>query len=462
VSGLPIRIRVTLVFAAAMAILLAAIGLFLYLQLESSLDESVDETLEARAADLENAGRSEAGLRDSPRAGSMLLFAQEDNFSELLTADGELIATSRPDDAAAIDGETVSAARAARTESELEGLSGIEGRARVLAFPVETNDRRLIGVVGASLEDRDEALASLAALLTVGLPVALALASLAGYLALGAALRPVEAMRRRAAEIYDASAAERLPVPVADDELRRLGETLNGMLARLEAGLERERRFVDDASHELRTPLTLHKTELELALRHAEGEDELRAAIASALEEVDRLTQLAEDLLVVARTGEDGLALKPESVAVGELLASVADRFATRAREAGRAITVEPVVPAEVAVDADPARLEQALTNLVDNAVRHGEGEVRLSARADRGRVVIHVTDRGEGFPPGFAERAFERFTRADSARPRGGTGLGLAIVATIAEAHRGAAGAGSLDGGGADVWIELPVTGPG
>ena len=123
-------------------------------------------------------------------------------------------------------------------------------------------------VVGSSLGDRDEALDGLARLLLIGGPVALLLASLAGYGMAAAALRPVDAMRRRAAEI-SSEPGERLPVPEADDELRRLGETLNAMLGRLEQALERERRFVDDASHELRTPLALHKIELELALLHA-------------------------------------------------------------------------------------------------------------------------------------------------------------------------------------------------
>ena len=139
----------------------------------------------------------------------------------------------------------------------------------MLAAPVDVGGRTVVAVVGSSLGDRDEALGNLARLLLIGGPIALLLASLAGYWMAGAALRPVDAMRRRAAEISASEPGARLPVPEADDELRRLGETLNAMLGRLEEALERERRFVDDASHELRTPLALHKIELELALLHA-------------------------------------------------------------------------------------------------------------------------------------------------------------------------------------------------
>src|SRR5262249_51511614 len=145
-------------------------------------------------------------------------------------------------------------------------------------------------------------------------PVALLLASLAGYLLAGVALRPVEAMRRRAAEISAETPGERLPVPATSDELERLGETLNEMLERLEDALRREREFVADAGHELRTPLALLRTELELALRHAESPDELRAAVRRSAAEVDRLAQLSEDLLLLARTEHGELPLNVETL----------------------------------------------------------------------------------------------------------------------------------------------------
>ena len=457
---IPIRVRVTLAFAAAMALVLVGVGVFLYFELGSRLDESVDDDLETRAAQL--AGTA---IGDSARGSASYAFnfGDEDSFTEVLTAGGELVSSNRSgapaDEPTALDPREVAEAREGPTTIERDSVPGVDGAVRILAFPIETERGTLIGVAGRSLEDRDEALSGLVVLLAIGLPAALVLAALAGYLALGAALRPVEAMRRRAGEISAGDPDERLPVPPADDELRRLGETLNAMLARLEGALERERRFVDDASHELRTPLTLHKTELELALRHADGEEELRTAIASALEEVDRLVRLAEDLLVVARSGEDGLALKRERMPVGEMLDRVAERFRGRVAESGRELVVEGVEGGEaMRVDGDRLRLEQALTSLADNALRYGAGIVRLSAVAADGRVELHVTDDGEGFPPGFLDRAFERFSRADTARSRGGTGLGLAIVDTIARAHGGAAHAANQPEGGADAWIELPA----
>jgi two-component system, OmpR family, sensor kinase len=408
VSALPIRVRLTVAFAAATALVLVAAGAFVYLQLRADLDESVDEALEARAVAVTRSGAAAGMVGDA-----------EDGFAQLHGADGRLI-------------EAAGGARG-RVEpaSGERRVPGIDGTVRVLA-----RDRV---VVGQSLEDRDEVLAGLVTAFALGGPLAVALASLLGYALAGAGLRPVEAMRRRAA-----AGDERLPLPAAHDEIRRLGETLNDLLARLRGSLERERRFVADASHELRTPLAVLKTELEAALRGSEP----HAAISSAIEEVDRLSQLADDLLVLARSEEGELPLRLETLSARPLLEGVRDRFADRAARAGRAIVVEN---GDVTVSADPLRLRQALGNLVDNALRHGDGDVVLRAATVDGGVALEVADGGAGFGPEIAGRAFERFARGDRARTRGGTGLGLAIVRAIAEAHGGRA---TLDGATVRVWL--------
>jgi signal transduction histidine kinase len=446
---------VTLAFTAAMALVLLAVGLFLYFRLEAQLDDSIDNGLRSRAGEVAALARaSEKGLRRSHEAA---LIEGEESFAQILTPGGRLI-----DSTPQLRGQPVlllselGEAAASPSFFEREGLPGIEAAARLLAAPTETRDGELIVVVGSSLGDRNEALDGLAALLLIGGPIALVLASLAGYGAAGAALRPVEAMRRRAAAISAREPGERLPVPPAKDELRRLGRTLNEMLSRIEATLERERRFVDDASHELRTPLALHKTGLELALRHGGSEQELRAAISAGLEEIDRLVQLAEDLLVVARSEEGGLAISPEPLPVADLLAVVGERFRARASQAGRALVVDG--SSGLVVQGDRLRLEQALTNMVDNALRHGEGEVRIWATPNGGKIRLQVRDRGTGFPAQFLPHAFERFSRADVARGRDGSGLGLAIVEAIALAHGGSAGAANGPAGGADAWIEVPA----
>jgi heavy metal sensor kinase len=457
---LPIRVRVTLAFAAVMAVVLVAAGVFIYSQMGSRLDESIDNGLRSRAGEVSALVREEeaAGLR---AADENRLIESDESFAQVLEPDGRVVgSTAAVGNQPVLDAGDLDPVATGPAFFELDegSVPGIEGRVRLLSTPVETEDGEQIVVVGSSLSDRDEALADLATLMSIGGPVALLLASLAGYWVAGTALRPVEEMRRRAAAISASGPEERLPLPEARDELRRLGETLNEMLGRLEAALERERRFVDDASHELRTPLSLHKTELELALRYANDEEELRAAIASAGEEIDRLIQLAEDLLVVARSEQGELTVTRADVAVAELLGNVGERFRARVEQARRQLVVEN---ADGAVHGDRLRLEQALTSMVDNALRYGDGEVRLWARRNGSRVELHVADDGPGFPPDFIDRAFERFSRADAARARGGTGLGLAIVETIARAHGGRGVAANRRDGGADVWIELPAGRP-
>jgi signal transduction histidine kinase len=251
-------------------------------------------------------------------------------------------------------------------------------------------------------------------------------------------LAPVEAMRRRAESVSLARGGERLPLPEAHDEIRRLGQTLNEMLARLEASFERERRFVADASHELRTPLAVVKAELEGALRLPADDPQHREALVAALDETDHLVQLSQDLLLVAQAGDGNLPVRPEALDVRELLDRARERFHDRAYEQGRAIVVD--VPGDLRAELDPLRLRQAIGNVVDNALRYGEGTVTLRAAAADGRLVIEVSDEGAGFSPDLAARAFERFTRGDQARSRDGTGLGLAIVRAVVEAHGGTA----------------------
>jgi signal transduction histidine kinase len=334
-------------------------------------------------------------------------------------------------------------------------VPGIDDEARIIARPVKAGNRIVVVAVGGSTEDRDETLAGLRYAFLIGAPVALLLASGLGYLLAGRALAPVEAMRRRAGEITLERSGERLPLPRAEDEIHDLGQTLNTMLDRIEASLERERVFVSDASHELRTPLANLRAELELANREGRSPDEMRAALRSAAEETERLTQLAEDLLVIARSDQGRLPIKREPTDLGTLLDRVRDRFSRRAEQAGRQISVDAN---DVAAEVDPLRLEQAVGNLVDNALRHGDGEVRLHAAMNGDDATVSVSDHGSGFPSGFADQAFERFTRADQGRTAGGAGLGLAIVQAIATAHGGEAEIVANANGATTVRISLPA----
>jgi signal transduction histidine kinase len=293
--------------------------------------------------------------------------------------------------------------------------------------------------------------------LLIACPLALLFAAGLAYWLAARALRPVEEIRLEAEAVSAQEPGRKLPVPEADDEIAHLSVTLNDMLGRLESSLVRERGFVSNASHELRTPLALVKTEVDLALSRPRSNSELEEALRSIAGEIDRLSQLVDDLLLLARMDEGRLPKRRTRLVGREMFETVRDRFARRAASAGRMIEVD--VDPMVWFVGDRQLVLQVLSNLVENALRYGSGTIELTTREAGGNVELHVMDRGPGFPPGFLPTAFDRFSRVHPMKMTGGAGLGLAIVAAIAKAHGGHAGAVNRPEGGADVWVSLPYS---
>lgn len=438
-----------------MAVVLVLAGIFVYLRVASDLSTSIDDGLEVRVDDLarriQTDGPSEIGLGGARSE-------EEDILSEVLRLDGTVVDSSSALGTTSVlnSAELAQAARQ-RTFFDLGEVPGIEYGTRALGQPVATGDGTYVAVAGASTGDRTETLSGLVATFAVGGPLALLLASATGYGLASLAMRPVEAMRTRASRISLDQRGERLPLPVSMDEIGRLGRTLNEMLDRIEESLDRERAFVADAGHELRTPLAVIRGELELGMRRDRDADERMAAMRSAAEEVDRLQHLADDLLALARSDDGRLPLQRQEVQVPDLLERVRRRFEAQAVAAGRSITIDVDGPIEA--NLDPLRIEGAMSNLVDNSLRHGAGDIALTGRCDSGALRLSVSDHGTGFPAAFLPVAFERFSRAEAGRTRTGSGLGLAIVRAIAEAHGGLVEIEDRAGPGARVAIELPST---
>jgi signal transduction histidine kinase len=446
-ARVPLRFKLTLAFTGVMAVLLAAAGIAVSLLVARNLDRTINGGLMARALD--------AGALIEGTSGRRRLQESGEAIAQVISSDGTVLDTTPrvgPTPLLTADQRQDVLVTHKRllvdTHLRLETI-------RLLARIAHTTEGPTVLVLGESLAQREQSLETLHTLLVVGTPLALLVAAIVGSGLAASALRPVERMRRRAAAITESPRGRRLPVPPADDEIGRLGRTLNQMLDRLDAAFARERAFVADASHELRTPLAILRTELELALRGRSDRDELEAAVRSAAEESERLSALAEDLLVIARADQGQLPIRRQQLHADDLLERLARRFASRSKAARRPVRAEPAPG--VSFEGDESRLEQALANMVENALRYGRGTVTLRAEREDGWVRLHVCDHGPGFPDAFIPRAFERFTRADEARSRGGTGLGLAITEAIAQAHGGFARAANATGGGADVWLELP-----
>jgi two-component system OmpR family sensor kinase len=468
-----LRWRLCLVFALGTAALVAISGLVFLGQLHSSLNAALDDSLQTRMDALAAQLRT-GSLPRSPDTGQTgqqtgQFPAGADEFAQVLTPAGTVLYPSGEEGPAPLL-STAQLSRAGHGRFTATVMfEGEQVQVRIQAREVRWQRQPVIAVVGTTTGVADAAQARARMTILIGGPLAVVVAGLGAWLLTGAALRPVDRMRRRLDEItaYDSDA--RLHVPPTRDEIASLAVTTNRLLDRLQLALARQRGFVADAGHELRTPLTALRAELDLAARPGKSQGALAAAVAAAAGDTDRLIRLAEDLLLLARADDGTAFLAPDRIDVSGQVRASARSFTAQAQ--ARGITISVHAQNELFAVADPGRLRQALGNLIDNAIRHspdgGVVEVTSEAREVAGNghrtrqvLAIEVRDHGPGFPDGFLPHALERFSRAGQARDRtdGGTGLGLAIVASIAHAHRGQAVADNHPGGGARVRIELPL----
>ncbi|WP_432417574.1 sensor histidine kinase [Actinoplanes solisilvae] len=310
---------------------------------------------------------------------------------------------------------------------------GLDGEARVVMVTAGPPTAPLRVLVARDTSDLSQGVRILRLALLVAFPLLVGLLATVLWRVLGAALHPVDALRAGAEEITGGGRAGRLPVPESRDEIHRLAVTLNGMLHRLESARIRQRAFVADAAHELRSPLTNMRTELEVSQRLPDTD--WQALSTDLLTDVERLTRLVDDLLLLARSDDGGtgrvISAPFRSVDLGALVGTVTDRYPSVSY-------LRPAAPMEVT--GEPDALGRVVANLLDNAVRHAKSRVQVTVSAQGSHRVITVTDDGPGIPDADRERVFDRFTRLDDARARdaGGSGLGLAIVRELVRRHGG------------------------
>ena len=451
-----IHTRLTLWYTSVLLITLLVTSGFSYWLLTLALAQDVDRALLGLAEVIREAVAADR----APETAEAIADSEfRDQFVQVVDAGGAPAYLSR-----GLKGQTLPLSAAAR-EGARRGRPTLEtvqvGRRhlRLVTLPVLRDGRpSQLVQVGVSLSRSHRALARYAETLVILVPLGLALAALGGALVARKALKPVDEMSRTARRITAEHLARRLELRGTGDELDRLAETLNEMLARLEGAFAEMRRFSADAAHELRTPLTALKGGLEVALRAARSPREYREVLVARLEEVDRLIQLAEDLLLVGRSGAEPASRSP--VDLEQIALEALDIGAQLAQPRG--VTLRMEVGEPVTVLGDAAALQRAVRNLVENAVKFtpagGLVEVNVDSRNASG--VLSVRDTGPGIPPGDVERVFEPFVRLDAARDResGGAGLGLSIARSIVTAHGGTLTLESALGRGSRFTIHLPA----
>lgn len=446
-----LRGRLTLVFAFVTAVLCLLVGLLVDFEYRRALRDSLDSGLVTRFQNLERDLSASGDLAVEPS------LPDAEAFAQIIGADGAVVnAAPRAllDRRVLTKGELADA-RQHRITIERSAAPGAQ-RSRLLAGPAGQRGLGLVVVVGSSLQEAIEAQHRLERALIIGLPLLAAVVSIAGWFLAGAALTPVRGLVEEADEISAVAArgrGRRLSVPPSGEELADLARHLNDLLARIEAALEHERAFLDDASHELRTPISITRSELELARMQAHDGSDVARALDSALEEVDRLDRLAVNLLVLARTRSAGPP-PPNTVELGALSRRAVETVA-RSHDTD-SVSVEVTGSAEVRGDEEA--IERAVLNLVENAAHHASRRVDVDVSSDGDHAVVAVRDDGPGFPPELLDQAAGRFVRGSNVAR--GAGLGLAIVDAIAAAHGGGIAIENRPGGGAEVQLRLPLGG--
>jgi signal transduction histidine kinase len=436
-----VRLRTTLMAAlvVGVALVVAAVAMVILLRRSLTADVRASALLRARSVADELAA---GGPEEEIPAGV------EEEFVQVLDRAGRVVASS-----ANLEGRPPVARPPVGEARRVEGLPFEDDPFLTVAISGTSPRGPATVIVGRTLETVTESTESVAGLLAAGVPLMLVVVGAMTWRVVGRALAPVEAMRAEVEAISSRELHRRVPDPPGNDEIARLATTMNLMLARLEQGQSRQRRFISDASHELRSPVTTIRSHAEVALAHPEGTtvEELAEVV---WEEDVRLQRLVEDLLLLTKMDEGMLKLRTESVDLDDLLFEEAERLRSNA---GVRIDTGGVSAGRVVGDRD--QLDKLVRNLTENAVRHCRGIVALCLREHAGEVVLSVDDDGEGIPPSELTRVFERFVRLDDARDRdsGGSGLGLAIVEEIATAHGGKVAA--MDGplGGARFEVRFP-----
>jgi heavy metal sensor kinase len=462
VSALSIRTRLTLWYSGLLLVILVAIAALSYSWLRRTVHQDLDASLLAVARAIR-----ETGAPDRPESEVEALLREMlgpelyDKFFRLLDPEGRPHAFGSRPRGDALPLSAAARARAAQGESTLETVAGPRAEPlRVFTMPI-VREGRVVDIVqvGMSLRSAEALLDRYLHTLIVLIPLGVGLAALGGAVIARAALRPVDEMTRTARRITAEDLSRRVERPGTGDEMERLAETLNGMLARIDAAFTQTRRFAADAAHELRTPLAALRGGIEVALRAERTPMEYRRVLVSSLEEVERLVRLAEDLLLLSRSSAGPDVIR-QPVDLEPLLMDVFDAGARLGQAAGVSVRIDAMASAPVRGDG-PA-LRRALLNLVENAIKYTPpgGKVELGLATQDGTAAVTVADTGIGIAPGDADRIFEPFVRLDAARARdtGGAGLGLAIARSIAVAHGGTLSAESRPGAGSRFVLRLPL----
>jgi heavy metal sensor kinase len=456
-----IRLRLTAWYLAMLAVGLGLFGVGSWFAMRGSVFHTVDEELDDRIhgvkkfMELQIAALSPLEIRDEFREHSVLgpggdLFQVCDEKGQWLYRSAVLEDSQVP----------IRLPNELRYQPLYENLVVQDTPVRFATGRVVVNGRPYTIQVAAPLKEFDEALERFKLILWLAAPLLLIGAGLGGYLISRRALNPVDRITAAAESISISNLADRLDVPKSSDELQRLSETLNRMLGRLNASVQRISQFTADASHELRVPIALMRTTAELAVHHRRTPDEYHEDMLQILAETERTSKLIDSLLLLARADAGGTELQHELTDMSLSVREALDQAQILAAEKQIELTAE--IDGPVVVHGDGEALRRLCFILIDNAIKYSSerGHVQVALKPVDGKAVITVADSGIGISKSDLPHIFDRFWRADKVRSRGmgGAGLGLAIARWIVDQHGGSVDVQSKPGEGSTFAVRVPL----
>jgi len=465
---MPLRVRLTLWYGTALALVLIIFSVALYAITARNLRDTVDESLEDTAM---------TAVRSLEERGFLPLINEEELLSQFpeLTRIDKFFQIFSPSGTITIRSPNIKQHEVPLSRTALDAAFAgqkifesakypKEPPLRLISVPIMYGGNLLYIVqVGTSMESVGETLQRFLVLLVVAIPIALAVSLAGGWFLAGRALRPVDKITLAAQRIAAGDLSQRLSMPAAHDEIGRLAATFNNMIGRLDTSFRQIRQFTSDASHELRTPLTVMKGETDLVLRRPRLLDDYKSVLESNLEEIDRMTRIVDELLFLSRADMGEVRVESLPVAMESLVEDIHRQAKLLAQDRNIEVLLGTVMP--VVVQGDDLRLRELLLNLVENAMKYSYsgGKVEIALLNDGREARLSVTDHGIGIAPADHKKIFQRFFRTDVARghTKKGTGLGLAICSWIAELHKGRVEVKSALGQGSTFTVVLPLAHP-
>jgi two-component system, OmpR family, sensor kinase len=466
-SNLPIRWRLTVLYGSILSLILVVFASGVYYYFENSLQASIDAKIKSMG---EVISSSLTDVRDPSLFGNFERYLEnvlgrkpKGKFIQIIDSAGRIGARMNDIEAQSLPSSFNTLERALSGQTVYETIERVKPRLRMVTIPIMDENRKVTSIVqvGTSLEDFDETMKRLLIIMIIAIPTSIASTIAIGYAAARKALKPVDKMRKTAFKITSRNLGERIDIGRRRDELGKLAQTFNEMIDRLQDGFQRINQFSSDVSHELKTPLTIIKGETEVALRKERTVDEYKTILESHLEEVDQMTRIIEDLLLLSKADKGEMRMSVENMDARDLIMNVYSDMRLLSQQKGVHLVAETM--ADTKLRGDELKLRRMLRNIVDNGIKYTQagGTVEISSRTNDGFITMEVRDTGIGIAKEDLRYIFDRFYRADRARKReSGSGLGLSISKWIVEAHGGTIEVESQASSGSLFVIRLPLGG--